>query len=65
VGTWWSIKEDETDRRAPSAWIRAGIVAAVLLLAGIYLLTPLRIDWLLGSYGWLREFLRILLVHGV
>jgi hypothetical protein len=65
VATWWSIKEDEGDRGAPSVWARAGIAAAVLLLAGAYLLTPLRVNWLLDSYGWLRQFLHILLVHGV
>lgn len=65
MATWWSIKEDEGDRKASNPWARAGIVAAVLLLAGIYLLTPLRVNWLLDSYGWLRQFLRLLLVHGL
>jgi hypothetical protein len=65
VATWWSIKGDEADRKAVSPWAQAGIVSAVLGLAALYLLTPLRITWLLGSYGWLREFLRILLIHGM
>ncbi|MGA2819284.1 MAG: hypothetical protein ABSF61_01290 [Anaerolineales bacterium] len=65
MATWWSIKEDEGDRRAPSPWAQAAIASVVLILGGVYLLTPLRIAWFLDSYGWLRQFIHILLVHGV
>jgi hypothetical protein len=36
----------------------------VILLAGLYFLTSLRLVWLLQTYGWLNRFIHILLIHG-
>ncbi|MGD0574549.1 MAG: hypothetical protein ABSB61_04165 [Anaerolineales bacterium] len=64
MATWWSIKESDSDRRAESPWFQAGIAAGVILLAGLYFLTSLRLVWLLQTYGWLNRFIHILLIHG-
>jgi hypothetical protein len=65
MATWWSIKDDEAEQAAPASWTGLAVASAVILLAGVYLLTPLRVSWMLDSYAWLRQFLRLLLVHGM
>jgi hypothetical protein len=64
MATWWSIKEDEGNRTAAGSWTVLAVTAAVILLAVVYWLTPLRVSWMLQSYVWLRQFIRLLLVHG-